>query len=109
MILMTTYRIQTYNHDIGYANDIIEARYKAFSYLMNGHKSAEIYIKSDKTGDVAGFVYYERKKKGKNGKIRGPMYYSDRTSKDYLLDWDGTIFDVKTERRMPGQSLKRKR
>lgn len=105
---MADYKIKTYNHYIGYAESLVAARHKAFGYLMD-HKSAEIFIHSEKTGDVVGFVYYERKKKDRYGRILGPMYWSDRTRKDYLLDLDGTIFSVKTEKKMPGQSPRKKR
>ena len=93
---------------IGSAEGIDYARSKAFSYVME-KKRMEIYIVNTKTGNLAGVVYYENKKKDKYGKVFGPMYWSESKNKDYLLDFDGSIFDIKTNKRMPGQYSRKKR
>ena len=100
------YYVKTYNHRISnYCKDIFEARYKAFGYIMS-HKKDEIFIHEEKSGDVVGFVYWN-KKKDKYGRVLGPCYWSDKTGKDYLLDLDGKIFDMKTDRKVPGQYRRR--
>lgn len=106
---MVKYKLDQNNgNTIGYAEGIDYARSKAFSYLMN-KKRWDIYIVNTKTGELAGVVYYESKKKDRYGDVLGPMYWSEKKNKDYLLDFDGSLFDVKTNKRIPGSITGKKK
>lgn len=101
MVRNTGYRIQTYTLHIGIEDDLKSARWRAFSIVMK-NKTLDIFIINHYTGELVGMVDYS-KKKDKYGREYGPMWWSERKNKSYLLDYDGTIFDVKTGRRVPGQ------
>lgn len=105
---MARYRIEQNNYIIGYSDDIVDARNRAFSYLME-KKKFDVYIVNTRTGNLAGVVYYEGKKKDRYGRVYGPMFWSEPRNEDYLLDYDGTIFSIKTGRRMPGQYARKRR
>jgi len=107
MVKNTGYQINTYNKHLWIENDLISARWRAFEILMK-NKKTELFIKNHYTGEDVGAVYFSHKKT-KNGTEYGPTWYSFRTRKEYLLDYDGSIFSVKTERRMPGQYARKRR
>lgn len=104
---MARYRIEQNNHTIGYADRIDYARAMAFSNLME-KKKYDVFIVNTYTGNLAGAVYWEGKKKDRYGDIYGPMYWSEKNGKDYLLDYDGSLFDIKTNRRVRGQRPRKK-
>lgn len=74
-----------------YAKDITYARSRAFNYVMD-NRTATVTIMNDKKRYI-GAVWYK-------GLKSGPVYYSERTKKTYLLDYDGEIYDMKTEKRV---------
>jgi hypothetical protein len=71
--------------------DITYARSRAFNYVME-HKNSVVTIMNDKLVTL-GEVWYQNQK-------TGPVYFSERTRKKYLLDYDGEIYDMKTEKRV---------
>lgn len=99
---MVTYRLKQDNRTMGYAFSIDEARYKAFGFLMK-KKKEDVFILNDSTGGLVGAVFYETKRKDRYGRVLGPMYWSERKGKEYLLDLDGSLFDIRTNKRVPGQ------
>lgn len=74
-----------------YAKDITYARSRAFNYVMD-NKNVTVTIMNDKRYYI-GAVWYK-------GPKSGPVYYSERTKKTYLLDYDGEIYDMKTEKKI---------
>lgn len=84
---MTYYRTD-YAH---WVKDITYARSEAFNYVMK-HKKEGVPIMNDNM-ILIGMVWYK-------GPKSGPVYHSQRTGKTYLLDYDGEIYDMKTEKKV---------
>lgn len=72
---------------------LTKARWYAFGLVYDKH-SAKIKITTP-TGISVGSVYFNQKKR--DGMALGPTYRNAK-GKLYLLDYDGTIFDYKTEK-----------
>lgn len=84
---MTYYRTDR----LHWEKNIMDARSEAFNYVMK-HKNSVVTIMNDKLMMI-GEVWYQ-------GPKAGPVYFSERTRKKYLLDYDGEIFDMKTEKKV---------
>lgn len=84
---MTYVRTDRLHHD----KDITYARSRAFDYVM-AHKNSVVTIMNDKL-ILIGEVWYQ-------GTKTGAVYFSERTRKKYLLDYDGVIFDMKTKKKV---------
>ncbi len=68
-----------------------EARSKGYDYVMK-HKRMLVTI-TDSNMNLTGQVWYV-------GTKTGPVYYSEKKDKKYLLDSDGSIYDMKTKKKV---------
>lgn len=87
---MANYINTDYEH---WCRDIREARMKACGYVLD-HKRAVVTV-TDSRRNFVGYVRYV-------GPKTGPVYYSRRTDKEYLLDFDGSLWDRKTNKKISG-------
>ena len=95
------YKLEGYTSYIGWEKTLESARWRAFEIVMK-NKKADVFIKNESTRKLSGMVYYS-KHKDKYGKVIGPVYFSFKNNKTYLLDYDGKIFDQHTGRKVRGQ------
>ena len=76
---------------VHWAKNFKEACWMAASYVLT-HKKTTVVI-TDAKQNLTGIVYYV-------GPKTGPVYYSEKKQKKYLLDYDGSLFDYKTKKRV---------